>query len=235
MKILFVCSGNTCRSPMAEGIALKIISENKEKFGELTVASAGLQAFPGSKASENALRVTAAEGINLENFRSRPVDERLVNEADLILTMTHSHKQQLLNYFPQAKGKVFLLKEYISDLTEKEADLQKAEELYQRFKEKQERFLTENKEVLEKLQQKKEKLEQELEQVLTEIGEWQAKLYQETKQERLALEELEEKKRSLEISDPFGQPLETYRKCYQELYQAISSALEKIIKEQEKK
>lgn len=109
MKILFVCTGNTCRSPMAQALLEKIA---KDKGLNIEVKSAGIFALDGQKASANAIEVMKQEGIDLENHRARIIHRDLLEEADLILTMSKSHKEALLSKFDFVKGKVYTLKEY---------------------------------------------------------------------------------------------------------------------------
>ena len=104
-KVLFVCTGNTCRSPMAE-YCLKWLSR-----GEIPAVSAGLYAFDGEAMSENSLSALAGKGIDGSSFRSRSVTFDLVDSAALILTMTASHRAELLIRFPEAAEKCHTLLE----------------------------------------------------------------------------------------------------------------------------
>ncbi|HYH81552.1 MAG TPA: low molecular weight protein arginine phosphatase [Longimicrobium sp.] len=88
-NILFLCTGNTCRSPLAEGIARAEIARRGWKNVE--VASAGLSAASGSPASAEAVTVAGRAGIRLENHRSRPLSPEMVDWADLILGMGSGH------------------------------------------------------------------------------------------------------------------------------------------------
>ena len=88
-NILFVCTGNTCRSPLAEGIARDEIARRGWKH--VSVASAGLAARPGDDASAHAVTVAARHGIDLGAHRSRPLTPDLVDWADLVLAMGPSH------------------------------------------------------------------------------------------------------------------------------------------------
>lgn len=92
-NILFVCTGNTCRSPLAEGIARAEIERRGWK--NVQVASAGLAAADGSPASPEAVTVAGRAGIDLERHRSRPLSPQLVSWADLILGMGASHVMAL--------------------------------------------------------------------------------------------------------------------------------------------
>lgn len=109
MKILFICTGNTCRSPMAEGILNHLA---KEKNLNLSSKSAGIYAFDGDNVSPNAVKALSYIGIDIKDKKSMQVHKDLIEEADLILTMSNSHKKQLLMRFPFAENKVFLLNEY---------------------------------------------------------------------------------------------------------------------------
>ena len=102
MNILFVCTGNTCRSAMAAAIMDKIAVENDL---DVFIESAGIFAEDGQGASENAIKALMKYGIDLSGHRTQPVTEDLIKQCDLILTMTEGHKQILE---PLAKGKVYI-------------------------------------------------------------------------------------------------------------------------------
>ncbi|MBM3857589.1 MAG: low molecular weight protein arginine phosphatase [Verrucomicrobia bacterium] len=107
-SILFVCTGNTCRSPMAEALFKKMLPKNTE----IEVASAGVQATPGLSASMMTLRVLAEEGIGFSQFQSQPVTAELVKHATYIFAMTHQHRDFLIRHYPQHQEKIFLLAEW---------------------------------------------------------------------------------------------------------------------------
>ena len=110
--ILFVCSGNTCRSPMAEAIArgllasrLSVAESELERKG-LAVASAGVFANPGAKATEPAIQAVREFGADLSQHRSRQLLPELINQADMIYTMTGGHRRVVVAMAPSAAGKI---------------------------------------------------------------------------------------------------------------------------------
>ncbi len=113
MNIYFVCTGNTCRSPMAEAIL-----KHKDMDG-VEVKSAGIYALDGGEISENSRAILLKESIDFEHKTSQ-VNERDIEWADLILTMTLAHKNMILHSFPNAVGKTFTLKEYVTPYSSKD-------------------------------------------------------------------------------------------------------------------
>lgn len=113
MKILIVCTGNTCRSPMAEGIFNSLA---KEKGLDIIVKSAGIAVFHGDPANINAIKAMENINIDISTHRASQLDKNSVEESDLILTMSNSHKQTILLNFPGFKDKVFTLLEHAHQL-----------------------------------------------------------------------------------------------------------------------
>lgn len=110
--ILFVCSGNTCRSPMAEAITRRILSEKLavpepelEKKG-VSVVSAGSFAMPGSRATPQAVEAVRDLGADLSHHRSRPLTVELIHQADMIFTMGRNHAMAVAALVPSASDKV---------------------------------------------------------------------------------------------------------------------------------
>lgn len=110
MNILFVCTGNTCRSSMAEGILKKYLEENN--IENIYVSSAGISAFQGQKANEKAVNVLSKKGIDISSHKSRQLTEEILKDSDIILTMTNAHKNIILQAVPDISDKVYTLKEY---------------------------------------------------------------------------------------------------------------------------
>ncbi len=108
--VLFVCSGNTCRSPLAEALMKRDLE--KRGIDGISVASAGVSALEGAGAAENSRLVAREMGASLAGFRSRPVTARRVALADLILTMERKHARSILDMWPEAAEKVHVLSEF---------------------------------------------------------------------------------------------------------------------------
>jgi protein-tyrosine-phosphatase len=109
-RVTFVCMGNACRSPMAAGILKKMLAE--AEVSGVAVVSAGTAALEGMPATELAVKTAAEWGIQISSHRSRPVTEELVKEADLILTMSPEHREEVLLFDSGAANKTFLLKSF---------------------------------------------------------------------------------------------------------------------------
>ena len=113
MRILFVCSGNTCRSPMAEALARKVAIERG--LTNVDVSSAGTGAADGSGPSDGALLVGLERNMDLSQHRSQPLTRALVQRSDLILAMGDSHLAQAESL--GGAGKSFLLSDYATQGT----------------------------------------------------------------------------------------------------------------------
>src|SRR5881409_3691213 len=117
--VLFVCTGNVCRSPMAEGLFQHAVKGR----GEYRVFSAGVGAADGLPPSEHAVRALKELGIDISHQRSRMLSAELVRQADYIFGMTHSHVDAILLLYPQAAEKTFLLREFDETLDSFENDI----------------------------------------------------------------------------------------------------------------
>ena len=114
LKILFICTGNTCRSCIAEDIFRRKIDElgTKENF---EVFSAGIFAFEGSGASEQAKEVVEKNGGDLSSHTSRQLKPDMIEKADYVFTMTISHKEGVLQMVPESSDKISSLKEFVGE------------------------------------------------------------------------------------------------------------------------
>ena len=108
--ILFVCTGNICRSPFAEGLLKKLVQ--KKGLDDIVADSAGLLALTGNSATGLAQKVAAEYDVDLSGHIAKSVKEDIVDRSDLILVMEKSHAKNLLDAFPKAEGKVFLIRRF---------------------------------------------------------------------------------------------------------------------------
>lgn len=115
LMVLFVCTGNTCRSPMAEALFRQMVAERLgcrpeeiEAHGVI-VASAGTSAWAGGQPSAGAVAAMADAGINLTGHESQPLTDTLIRQADVIWTMTAGHRGAILAQFPEAGDRVAVL------------------------------------------------------------------------------------------------------------------------------
>jgi protein-tyrosine-phosphatase len=124
--ILFICTGNTCRSPLAEGMLRKMATEAGL---QIEVASAGVFAAEGAAISPFSTTVLKQKGID-EALASNALTDRWVDWADLILTMTMGHKKVVVERFPAAIEKVYTLKEYVQKHSGEAERIKEREQLY---------------------------------------------------------------------------------------------------------
>ena len=113
-RILFVCTGNICRSPMAEGL-LRHAAKHR---GDISVASAGVATGHGQPASENSVIALRQWNINITDIRSQPLTDELVEWATHIFGMTRSHLDAILTFFPEAEEKAWLACEFTPEFAD---------------------------------------------------------------------------------------------------------------------
>jgi len=124
LMVLFVCTGNTCRSPMAEWLCRQLLADQlgcrPESVEEhnLVVMSAGIAAMSGGGPSAEAVQVLAEQGLDLRQHVTQPITDRLVRHADLILTMTQAHRQAIVSHWPEAAARTQLLNPDQTDIVD---------------------------------------------------------------------------------------------------------------------
>ena len=110
MNILLVCTGNTCRSAMAGGLFEKAIDD--DGVGCININTAGINVYMPTPASDNAVKVMEEMGIDLSDHMSKQVTKEDIDEADLVLVMTLSHRNTLIDLYPQYSDKIYTFPEF---------------------------------------------------------------------------------------------------------------------------
>jgi len=101
MNILFVCTGNTCRSPMAEGVFKKILAD--KNIDNIECSSAGLFAMTGDEVTPNSVKACERFAVDISAHRARRITSYILDETDKFVCMTHEHASSLSLYVPQNK------------------------------------------------------------------------------------------------------------------------------------
>lgn len=107
--VVFVCTGNICRSPMAEYLLKDRLGENSR----WEICSAGVAAGYGMSASRSGIEILRQRGIDMTCHQSRYLDDELVYAADMIVVMTEEHKQSIMMVHPEVEDRVFLMKSFL--------------------------------------------------------------------------------------------------------------------------
>lgn len=213
-RFLFVCTGNTCRSPLAQ-----VFLHNKRP--DLEVKSAGVHAVTGSEVSEGVKTVLGEKGIQF-NHQSNQVDEGLMEWADIVLTLTTSHKATLIKLYPQYINKIYTLKQFAYDNEETEALHEKLQHHYAQLELKRMQFIAEHKHKIEELNQRNDSESKE------ELNQLTEQLQELANDDIQSISQIEQILPSYDISDPFGGSTDVYRKSSEEIEQAIVKLIEKI-------
>lgn len=227
---MFVCTGNTCRSVMSEGLARKILAR-KGVADSIKVISAGIAPVQGSPATPEAVAVMKEKGINLTHHKAQILSSELIREADLILTMTQDQKNQVLRVVPSACNRVFTLREYVIEDNENQPGTYSlVSELRTRLKEKEKAFYEKHGSKIDSLKKEYDALTKQLFVIEKQLMDLEREFAMETKEERQRLAILEEANRTGDIADPYGQGMEVYRNCAAELENAIDKVIDRFLR-----
>jgi len=152
-RILIVCTGNVCRSPMAAGLLRRLLAEDGLD-GEVTVSSAGIWGLDGERASEYAVQVMAERGVDISRHWARTLRQQDIEQADLILTMEEDQRRSIFYIQPAALRKVFLLSEMAGEHGDIEDPYGLSIEAYRRCADELERLISQGyDEILRRLRQ----------------------------------------------------------------------------------
>ena len=109
-SILFICTGNICRSPIAEGFGRAIVAD---AGADIEVTSAGIVGWEGSPAARESVQSAAELGIDISRHLARRMEPRHVRDADVVVCMAREHSEAVVRLVPEAEGKTFTLKELV--------------------------------------------------------------------------------------------------------------------------
>ena len=130
-RVLIVCTGNVCRSPMAMGLLRQRLAQDGLD-SQVSVSSAGVYGLDGSAASRPGVDVLAERGIDISEHRARTIDQKEDAQADLVLVMEEAQRRTLFYTYPEQLHKIFLISEMSGDYRDIKDPYRRPKEEYER-------------------------------------------------------------------------------------------------------
>ncbi len=214
-KVLFVCTGNTCRSPLAEKVFLE---KTKPLSTEYEARSAGIHAMNGMPISEGSRAVLEDRGFDYTH-QSSSLDAELLEWADVILTMTQEHKRRIMEQFHKSHNHIFTLNEFAHDSKEQREKKEKIDHEAAQLEIKRAAFISKNKSKVDEMLESQD---------VTKQQELEEELLAEIKPHQEAIDELLQGYPSMDIADPFGGDKGNYKQTLTEIEAAIDKLIEKL-------
>jgi protein-tyrosine-phosphatase len=118
--VLFVCTANICRSPMAAKLFLHALKAEPAPYRDLQVLSAGVSAYRGDTASPHSIAALKKVGISCDDHRSQPLSQEMLDDAIAVFCMTESHRSMIDLHYEVAQDKVHLMRQFMADNREPE-------------------------------------------------------------------------------------------------------------------
>ncbi|MGI5852759.1 MAG: hypothetical protein ACOX8I_00380 [Bacillota bacterium] len=222
-RILIVCSGNTCRSPMAEALLRSKLAKHSASWAkDIVVSSAGVSAFLGGPASENAIAAMKNRNLDLSGHQSKLLEASDIINADLVITMTRNHKKAVLALVPEALSKVYTLAE-LTALTK--AEPEEADSFRTEIREAARKLMgLEPLKQIRELEARREALRNELIKVEAELRRISGQLITEI---GVNIKQLNQLLGSPpDIADPYGGDLAEYEECADSISEHLDFVLQ---------
>lgn len=204
---------------MAEGIMKELLKDQ-----DVRIISAGTSVLMSGPANNKAIEVMREMGIDITTHKSQAVTVDMIKEADVILTMTENHKEDILDLHPAAKEKVFTLKEFAS--REYDIGSQKILDLEDKIDDKKNIYLDSHLDEIHGLMTRKKLLENEIQEIDNLLEEHKSKIKEFVRRDYEKLSQLEDI--SLDIPDPYGKDLAEYRSTANIIKEYIEEIAKKL-------